>query len=32
MISLIFLSALIAIGADGAAPFRAVEIDPHFEG
>src|SRR5213080_4180865 len=32
MTSLVLLGALIAAAADGAAPFRAVEIDPRFEG
>jgi hypothetical protein len=32
MTSMVLLCALIARGAEGAAPFRAVEIDPRFEG
>src|SRR5438045_3710385 len=32
MTGLVLLCALLAVGADGAAPFRAVEIDPRFEG
>jgi hypothetical protein len=32
MPSLVLLCALIVAGADGAAPFRAVEIDSRFEG
>jgi hypothetical protein len=32
MIGLVLLCALLVAGADGTAPFRAVEIDPRFEG
>jgi hypothetical protein len=32
MIRLVLLCALLGAGADGEAPFRAVEIDPQFEG
>jgi hypothetical protein len=32
MIGLVLLCALLGAGADGEAPFRAVEIDPRFEG
>jgi hypothetical protein len=32
MIGVVLLSALLFAGSDGEAPFRAVEIDPRFEG
>jgi hypothetical protein len=32
MIGVVLLSALLFAGSDGEAPFRAVEIDPGFEG
>jgi hypothetical protein len=32
MTGLVLLCALLVAGADGTAPFRAVEIDPRFEG
>src|SRR5262245_37663219 len=32
MVGLVLLSAMLAVGGDGEAPFRAVEIDPRFEG
>jgi hypothetical protein len=32
MIGLMLLGALVAVGGEGDVPFRAVEIDPRFEG